>query len=104
MKAIPIDTLDEVLTHPNIEVRSEAVGDETFERSRVFTVNGEEYRIEWWVNGCYLYAGDLITLFNWVRRSNTWPNRAKLNLQFYDQHDQVIAVLPIEYYPEQKGD
>jgi len=94
-----IDDLDRVLCHPNIvDVVSCPVGDELFQRRREFTVHDERFAIEWWVNGSYLYHGRLTIPFKTVRQSGTWPNMAKLNLQFYNDDHRVCCVLEIEQY------
>lgn len=95
-----IEDLDKVLTHPNIQMQPVTERPAEFNRDRVFTINGNEYHIEWWCNACYLHIGGVIVPFDSVRRSNTWPIMSKLNLQFYDRHGEVCCVIPdIEQYP-----
>lgn len=95
-----IEELDNVLAHPNIQLAPITKKPGEFNRDRIFTLNGKEYHIEWWVNISYLYIGNVVVPFHRVRRANTWPIMSKRNLQFYDVHDQVCCVIPdLERYP-----
>lgn len=100
MTDFSIETLDKILTHPNINVKPSIPRDAHFDRFRYFTLDGTEYVIEWWVNICYLNIGGVIIPFNSVQQSGTWPNRAKLNLQFYDKQSNICCVIPLEKYPD----
>lgn len=95
-----IEDLDKVLSsNKNIEnVQVVKLDHETiFERVRLFTIRGQNYKIEWWTNGCYLWCGELSVYFSEVEISGTWPNRFKNNLQFY-YDGETVAVIPIEEY------
>lgn len=94
----PIEMLDRALSHPNIEVEKAAVEGQAFKRIRNFKVCGKEYSIKWYRNGCYLFHHGIEIPFQSVIQKNTWPNHAKVNLQFYDSGLEVCCVLPIEYY------
>lgn len=95
-----IEELDKVLSsYPTIEIipAPESADPTEFLRDRYFKVNGEEYRIEWWVNICYLYIGENVQIcFKSIKVSDTWPNDAKMNLQFYDEKNNVCAILKID--------
>jgi len=67
-----------------------------FERNILFTVLGKNYEIEWWRNISYLFYDDLQIPFERVTRSNSWPNGAKMNLQFYSERGNVNCILKIE--------
>ena len=93
-----IEQLDMVLDYPTIDVDPHDEDSGKFDRYRSFRVDGVSYKIKWFCNFCTLYCGDVEVLFRWVKRTGTWPNHAKLNLQFYDDRNSVCCVLPIEYY------
>ena len=93
-----IESLDRVLDHPNIRVDKMPVGDELFDRIRILTIDLHKYEIKWYKNICYLKHGSLIVPFRSVRQQNTWPNNAKMNLQFYGRNNWVCCVLKIEDY------
>jgi len=101
-KIISIEDLDKVLMHPNIvQLRSGKFSEELFERQRSFQINQSgqvfNYVVEWYKNISYLYVGGVQVPFHTVVQSGTWPNRKKLNLQFY-YHGEVAAILGIEDY------
>jgi len=99
MEGILIENLDNVLTHFNIiSVKSRCGSGEGFCRLRDFTINGEDYTIEWWKNNSYLFHRNLTIPFYTVEQCNTWPNSAKLNLQFKDKYKNTVCILPIEEY------
>ena len=97
-----IEELDKVLIHPNIQIEPTSERPGEFNRNKVFTLNGNEYTIEWWVNISYLHIGrDVIIPFDFVRQQGTWPIRSKLNLQFYDIEKRVCCVIAnLESYPD----
>ncbi len=92
-----LEDLEKVLkSHPAIEFKElpeEEPG--KLDRYREFTVRGVEYRIQWWVNICYLYIGEVKIPFYKVEVSGTWPNNFKLNLQFSYMR-AVCVILPLE--------
>lgn len=96
-----LEELDKVLAHPNIKLQAKAEAPGEFNRNRAFTLNGNEYVIEWWVNISYLYIGRDVTIpFDFVKQQGTWPIRSKLNLQFYDIEKRVCCVIAnLESYP-----
>ena len=99
MKEFTIEDLDRSLSYPTIMViPSKNKGPEHFERMRKFIVFGKEYTIEWWKNISYLFIDGVQIPFYGMQISNTWPNRSKMNLQFYDDRDEVCCVLKIEDY------
>lgn len=91
-----IEALDKALDYPTIKVESSSLPKGNFDRIRLFTALGESYRIEWWMNTCYLIHGNLQIPFVSVRQSNTWPNNSKMNLQFYDRGIEVCCVVKID--------
>ncbi len=96
MNSINIDRLDAVLKHKNIcGPWRDAVGDERFERVRLFRIGEQEFKIRWFVNISYLTCGGLMVPFHTVEQSGTWPNNKKLNLQF-SYRGEVCAVLALE--------
>lgn len=99
MDDFTIEDLDMALEHKNIVVSTPVLpGEYAFNRTRLVFINGNEYRIAWWRNQCYLEHDDMIVLFKYVRQSGTWPNNKKVNLQFYDHHNAVCCVVGIEGY------
>jgi hypothetical protein len=93
-----IEEIDAALDYQTITIEPPPERD-GFQRNRVFRTHGGILcRIEWWANQSYLYIDSigLQVAFNVVRRTNTWPNQSAMNLQFYDHHDNVVAVLSIE--------
>ena len=97
-----IEMLDKFLIHKNIEkVESFKLNDSEFERWRSFKIMEEEYDIEWWVNGCYLHHRNLTIPFDLMIQSGTWPNKYKLNLQFY-HNDNICCIIPLKEYGEKK--
>jgi len=95
-----IEELDKVLEHSNIKVCKKNRKGELFSRIRVFNINNELYKITWYPNTCYLYYNHLTIPFQYAKQSDTWPNNAKQNLQFYDGGGEVCCVLKIEDYEE----
>lgn len=94
---IKLETLFSVLnSHKNITNVSEGA---SF-RHILFTINGFDYHIEWFINQCYLHYNMLTVCFNNVKLSGTWPNKAKQNLQFYDAEGNPVAIIPVEEYSE----
>ncbi len=71
-----------------------------FSRTCSFAVRGVEYKIEWYFNYSTLYCGEMLTLFDNFRISDTWPHHYKNNLQFY-RRGEVCAVIPIGEYPKE---
>jgi len=82
LNTITIEQLDKVLDHPLINLQASSLSSECFDRNRYFEVNGKKYRIEWFVNICYLICDELTVPFESVEQSNTWPNMSKMNLLF----------------------
>lgn len=95
-----IEDLDKVLTHKNITVSKYGDKDKLviFRRHREVIINGVMYTISWYINDCYLKTKDLEIPFRKVRQTGTWPNGAKMNLQFYDKNEDVCCILRIEEY------
>lgn len=77
--------------------------DETghFNRYFTFSVNGVEYKIEWWPNVVYLHLpNECFLIFDHFKVSDTWPNNSRANLQFYSVNNFTVFVLPIEKHTE----
>lgn len=99
-----LEDLDKALKHKNICVS--IYGDKNvvkhsspttvFKRHREITIKGIIYKIGWYINQCELKIGALTVLFNSVKQASTWPNSAKMNLQFYDKNRAVCCILRIE--------
>ena len=83
--------IDEILSHPNIKVFHSDNW-----RVREFEIEGDLYAIEWYCNVSTLYSKGLLIQFDHAGLSNTWPHRSKMDIQFYDRLDEVIAVLKVE--------
>jgi len=67
-------------------------------RDLKFKVKDDEYFITWFKNTMTLETKQgLQVFFNKVTHSNTYPNRHKRNLQFYN-NDGVCAVIGLELY------
>jgi hypothetical protein len=100
---ITIENLDKVLEHKNItNISYGKYGDEFIERIREFDVEGMHIKIIWFCNesNVELYDGKIIIPFVDVEQSNTWPNRGKMNLQFYDSGGEVCLIIKIEDWEE----
>jgi hypothetical protein len=102
MTPITIEKLDAVLKHKNIEIIPNPNPEKYFDRNRFFKINGQNFKIVWFCNTSTLFFGDVLVRFVSVSQEKTWPNRAKMNLQFYDEHGDVCCVIKIEDYPEDK--
>jgi hypothetical protein len=67
-------------------------------RTLGFYIGVKKFEIEWWVNISYLHTDCGCKIpFHTVTLSGTWPNRAKLNLQFY-YNKEAGCILPVEHY------
>jgi len=97
-----IEDLKKVLDHKNISMVENKEPDEFFDREMRFVIDGECYKTVWWVNVSYLEIGVLLIPFRYVKQESTWPNNAKLNLQFYNDRNEIVCILPIEYWPNKK--
>lgn len=94
-----IEELEQVLVHPNITIAPVVEEEAKLNRDRTFTLNGRHYRVEWWCNVMYLFSDDLMVVFDKIEQSGSWPNHAKLNLQFR-KDGATVAVIELEQYPE----
>jgi len=97
MSVFKLEQLEECLNHDSISwnyVKKEGQG---FSRKIEFSVDGQKYEITWYKNYSTLKSGNLVCMFTNVKQSNTWPNEAKLNLQF-NLYGETSAVIPIEDY------
>ena len=72
-----------------------------FNREISFVVRGVEYKIEWWINLCYLKIGEFTMIFNKLELDGCWPNHFKNNIEFL-QYDKVVGILPVEEYESSK--
>ena len=93
--------LDVALKHKKIKVERRPTGD-GLNRIRKFRLNGESYKIIWYINTCYLEHDDILVKFKRVDQKNTWPNRSKMNLQFYNDNNDVCCVIRIEKLEENR--
>jgi hypothetical protein len=102
---ISIEQLDTVLNHPSISLLCSEMGDDTFDRSRKFVIDGKKYEIIWYVNECTLYHENMIVPFDYVIQSGTFPNQSIMNLQFYRGKDSypicIIGLINIKTLGEQ---
>ena len=96
-----MESLSKVLQHKNIRNIKTHNPSESFDRVRCFVIDGKYYEIEWYCNGSYLKHGNMIVSFKCVKQSNTWPNRGKMNLQFYDLNRAVCCIIKIEDWPKE---
>lgn len=94
-KCFSLCDLDKALEHKNIKVEKQPIGDE-LNRVRRFALNGKSYKIIWYINTCYLEHNDILVKFKKVIQKNTWPNRSKMNLQFYNDNNDVCCIISIE--------
>ena len=70
-----------------------------FDRDIKFIVRKIEYRIQWWINLCYLFIGEVQIPFHYIEISGTWPNLFKTNIQFSGLDGNKVAIIPAEEYP-----
>lgn len=97
-----IEELDEALDYPTIKgLEKLANGCGLFERVRRFSIGDAEYKIEWWKNVSYLNmpCGAMV-VFEFVKRTNTWPWHSKMNLQFQNGLGNTVCVIRIEGWKE----
>lgn len=99
-----IEDLDKALTHKNIIVSTYGGKDTLiiFKRYREIIINGVMYTIHWYMNECYLRTKTLTIPFRSVKQASTWPNGAKMNLQFYDKNSVICCILKIEEWEKNK--
>ena len=101
IKEFTIEQLDAVLDYPTIERLETPNPSEYFDRARHIRVLGKEYDIAWYVNIVYVFIGDVQLVGRYLKRTNTWPVHTKMQLQLIGNDDQVVAIIPIEYYDKQ---
>lgn len=76
------------------------VGEYGFSRTLQFTVRGREYIVYWsWNESTLEINGEVEVRFNSVKKSGTWPNEFKTNLQF-SLNGVITAIIPVEAYRE----
>ena len=65
-------------------------------------LNGQELKIEWWCNVCYLTVSSsgLSMPFHKFKFAGTWPNQAKTNIQL-EYCDNTCAIIPVELYKKE---
>ena len=97
MSEFKLTELEEALTHDYIDWEYINHDEHGFSRTIRFSLHGLGYRIIWFRNHSRLINGNMDVMFTRAAQSGTWPNLAKLNLQFY-LGDETCAVLPLEYY------
>ena len=91
-KTFSIEELEKALSHPNIDICKHYLNSFCF----ITEIYGNQYIINWHRNMSRLTHGDMDVMFFSVKQSATWPNNRKLNLQFYDNNNQIVCVIPIE--------
>ncbi len=100
---INFEDVRKTLRHKNIDVVPSKTEEPTeFNRVIEFRIKGVDgkYKITWWKNVSYLTTPNKAYIpFHYFSISSTWPNRAKLNLQF-SYNNQTSCIIPIEYYGE----
>lgn len=95
-------TIDEILkllrSNKFIEnvVHEESFGG-NFNREITFVIRGVTYKIEWWINLCYLHIGEFKMYFDKLEIDGCWPNHFKNNLNFLSDKN-TIAIIPVEEY------
>jgi len=96
MESMQFENVGKVLlSHPNIHYAKYEGPD--FRRTFAFSVKGNFYSIVWYRNIMTLYfngGGEL--KFASFELSGTWPNRARWNLQFYDDRGETVCIIPVE--------
>lgn len=99
MNKFTIEQLDKILSYPSIERQPTPKPDKYFDRYRHFRVGNNEYHIAWFVNISYLHGQGEITIpFARAELSNTWPHSSKMNIQLYDEHNNICGILKIDDY------
>jgi len=101
MEIITLKQIDKLLEYHTIDAFPVLEVGGEFNRKRRFNIEGNEWRIVWYKNICYLENNNqsLIIPFEQVKLTNTWPTRSKMNLQFYYQ-GEVCCVLKIEDFDQ----
>jgi len=98
MNKFHYETLERILRDDRINGKPININQYGFSREFAFCIDGADYEIRWFHNQSTLSSGFLDVIFHRADISGTWPNRAKMNIQFYDINNNVVAVLPIERY------
>ena len=70
-----------------------------FSREFAFEVRDKQYVIVAFANLSYLFAGELMIVFDSIRFDGCWPNEFKNNLSFL-YRGTVVAVLPVDQHEE----
>jgi hypothetical protein len=97
--SISMDCLYEVLDSHQAIMLTKPEDDLKF-RELTASINGIVYQIEWWINISYLTTPNgAILPFHDVAISGTWPNAARLNVQFR-YYNEVCFIIPLEDYPQ----
>jgi hypothetical protein len=97
MADFTFEQLEILMTDDRINGKPINIDDYGFSRQFGFNVDGADYEIKWFRNQSTLTSGFLMVKFHHAEISNTWPNNSKMNIQFYDERNEVVAVLPIEW-------
>ena len=97
MTKFHFEELEVVMNHDKVNGKPINIDDYGFSREFAFCIDGSDYEIRWFHNQSTLSSGFLDVMFHRVKVANTWPNRSKMNLQFYDDKNNVVAVLPIDH-------
>lgn len=74
-----------------------------FSREFSFTHDGIYYEVVWYKNLSTLKVGEnnqLNVSFFMAQFSNTWPSHpgSKMKLEFRDERQNLVAVIPVEWY------
>lgn len=95
MMSFSLLALDNALRHKKIKIEKQPIRN-GLNRIRRFTLNGKSYKIIWYINTCYLEHNDILVKFKKIIQENTWPNHSKMNLQFYNDNNDVCCIISIE--------
>ena len=81
---ITIENLDTLLQQAQLHVCPSTLESWEFDRTRKFSIAGQDITIKWWRNVGYVYIGVLTFPFDSIHMDRCWPDRerSEMDLRF----------------------
>lgn len=107
IKSIAQEDIEQILgNNPFIKTEGWVQSPDGFKRLYPFIIRGQKYIIEWYINTCSLYCGELkVCNFQRIEYDGCCPNNFKNSLCFLISVDdslmfpwRTIAVIPVEEF------
>ena len=93
---ITIENLDTLLQEAQLHVHPSTLEPFAFDRTRKFSVAGQDIVIEWWSNVGYVHIGVLTVPFDSIHVNRCWPNRDKSEMDLRFEYKGVdIGILAL---------